>query len=166
MKLPTRFVFLTNVLPRIPDVSGALAGRFLLLQLEQSFYGREDVTLTEKLLEELPGILLWALQGWVRLRNRGRFVQPRSSEAAIRDLENLASPVGAFVREHCEVGPGRRAWVNEMYEAWKQWCRDDGRMAVTTRQRFGRDLLAAVPGIQCRRNNDSGRFYDGIKLDG
>src|SRR5260221_13518006 len=32
MKLPTRFMFLTNELPRLNDASTALAGRFLLLR--------------------------------------------------------------------------------------------------------------------------------------
>jgi len=165
MRLPTRFMFLANELPRIRDVSGALAGRFLVLQLEKSFFGREDPTLTDRLLTELPGILLWALQGWLALHRRGRFVQPDSALSALRDLEDLASPVGAFVRECCQVGPGRRAWVEDLYEAWKKWCQADGRLSVTTRQRFGRDLLAAVPGLKCRRNSEVGRFYDGISLE-
>src|SRR5690606_6087501 len=92
MKLPTRFVFLTNELPRLVDASAALAGRFLVLPLANSFYGREDTTLADQLIEELPGILLWALDGWRRLRERGHFVQPASGEEAIQQLEDLASP--------------------------------------------------------------------------
>jgi putative DNA primase/helicase len=166
MKLPTRFMFLTNELPRLNDASGALAGRFMVLRLTKGWYGQEDVTLTERLLAELPGILLWALQGWVRLRERGRFVQPTSVEDAIRDLEDLSSPVGAFVRACCKVGPGHRAWVDEMYTAWKKWCEEDGRTTVTTRQTFGRDLAAVVPGMVCRQNrNVNRRFYDGISIE-
>jgi hypothetical protein len=57
LKLPTRFVFLTNELLRLSDVSTALAGRFLVLKLTRSFYGQEDPTLTEALFAELPEIL-------------------------------------------------------------------------------------------------------------
>ncbi len=57
MKLPTRFMFLTNELPKLTETSGALAGRFLVLKFSQSFYRREDPFLTDKLLAELPGIL-------------------------------------------------------------------------------------------------------------
>jgi putative DNA primase/helicase len=164
MKLPTRFMFLTNELPRMNDASGALAGRFVILRLTRSFYGQEDVTLTNQLMEELPGILLWAIEGLKRLRARGHFVQPKSVSDAVRDLEDLASPVGAFVRDCCEVGPGRRMWVDEMYDAWKVWCESDGRTNVTSKQVFGRDLAAAVPGVVCRRHSIQGRFYDGIAL--
>ena len=55
-RLTTRFMLLTNELPRLVDASGALAKRFLILTLENSFYGREDPTLTGQLLAELPGI--------------------------------------------------------------------------------------------------------------
>ena len=73
MKLPTRFMFLTNEFPRFSDASGALAGRFVILRLIESFYGREH-GLTKRLLNELPGILNWAIEGWKRLHERGHFV--------------------------------------------------------------------------------------------
>src|SRR5262249_17581739 len=68
VKLPTRFVILTNELPRLGDASGALAGRFIVLRLTRSWYGQEDHRLTDRLLGELPGILLWAVEGWKRFR--------------------------------------------------------------------------------------------------
>lgn len=166
MKLPTRFMFLTNELPRFTDASGALAGRFLLLRLTRSFYGQEDTELTEKLTAELPGILHWAIDGWMRLRDRGHFVQPSSSEGAILDLEDLASPVGAFVRECCVVAVGQRAWLDDLFRAWQAWCEREGRTIVAHKQSFGRDLMAAEPGIECRRGTGQARFYEGIGLRG
>ncbi len=164
MKLPTRFIFLTNELPRLNDASTALAGRFLVLRLITSFYGHEDTTLTDQLIAELPGILLWAIEGWKRLKARGYFVQPESAMDAIRDLEDLASPVSAFVRECCVVGPGHRVDVDDLYNAWKRWCEQDGRTIVTHKQTFGRDLGAAIPGIKRRRGTGLTPFYEGISL--
>jgi putative DNA primase/helicase len=87
-------------------------------------------------------------------------------ENAIRDLEDLSSPVGAFVRERCVVAPGARTWITEIYEAWRTWCEQEGRSAVTTRQTFGRDLMAAVPGLVTRLGTGGYRFYQGIALKG
>jgi len=64
VKLLTRLMLMSNELPRLIDQSGALASRMILLGLKQSFYGREDRGLTTKLLTELPGILLWSVEGW------------------------------------------------------------------------------------------------------
>jgi len=164
MKLPTRFMFLTNELPRLSDASGALAGRFLIVRLTESFYGREDLKLTEKLVTELPGILNWALEGWQQLRARGRFVQPASVEDAVRDLEDLSSPIGAFVRDECVVAAGYRVDVDDLYAAWTTWCQREGRNHVSTKQSFGRDLAAVVPGIPRRRSTGMRPFYEGISL--
>jgi putative DNA primase/helicase len=164
LKLPTRFMFLSNELPRLTDASGALAGRFVILRPTQSFFGKEDLKLTPKLLAELPGILHWAIEGWHRLRERGHFQMPQSVADAVLDMEDLASPVGAFVRDECIVGAGQRVWMDELYDVWKRWCEREGRSVVTTRQSFGRDLAAAVPGIAARRNQSYGRFYEGIGL--
>lgn len=164
MKLPTRFVFLTNELPRMNDASGALAGRFLLLRLTKSFYNQEDVTLTSQLVQELPGILLWAIEGLKRLRARQHFIQPQAVAEAVRDMEDLASPVLAFVRERCVVGKGYRIWVDDLYIAWKSWCEQDGRTAITNKQTFGRDLAAAVPGVVRRRGAGDVPFYEGLGL--
>ena len=48
-KLHVRFWIFANELPRITDASGALASRFVLLTLRNSFLGREDLQPTEKL---------------------------------------------------------------------------------------------------------------------
>lgn len=166
MKLPTRFMFLSNELPRMNDASAALAGRFVILRLTNTFFGREDTSLTQQLMTELPGILLWAIEGLKRLRQRGHFVQPQAVADAVREMEDLASPVLAFVRDCCIVAPGSRVWVDEIYTAWKQWCEREGRSVVTNKQTFGRDLAAAVAGITRRRGVGDVPFYQGIQLKG
>lgn len=164
LKLSTRFVILTNELPRLNDASTALAGRFLVVGTKVSFYGNEDIHLASRLAAELPGILNWAIDGWKRLRARGRFTNPASSADAIRALEDLASPVAAFVRERCEVGTGRRVAVDALFLAWQAWCDAEGRAHRATKQTFGRDLAAALPGVERRRGTDQAGFYEGISL--
>jgi putative DNA primase/helicase len=169
-KLPTRLVLISNVLPQIKDASGALPGRMILLRLKTSFYDKEDPELLAKLLPELPGILLWAIEGWRRLRERGRFVQPQSGIELMEQLEDLASPVGAFIRQRCAVGPGEMVEVADLYTAWCNWCETVG-MKTGTTQIFGRDLRAAVPGLGDKQESEGSRedrvrtrFYVGIGL--
>jgi len=166
-KLPTRFLILTNELPKLTDASGALASRFVLLCLPRSFYGGEDLLLTDRLLEERPGILNWAIQGWRRLNERGCFVPPRASEEALRQLEDLASPIHAFVRERCVVGPARSVEAGDLFAAWRTWCEETGRAHAGTIQTFGRDLRAAVPGLRTSQPRVEGgrtRLYEGLGL--
>ena len=168
-RLPTRFLILTNELPRLADASGALASRFVVQTLRQSFFGREDLGLTERLLRELPGILNWALVGRDRLAARGYFLQPASSEQAIEELEDLASPIGAFLRARCIIDVSRCVECGRLFGEWKTWCEQQGREHVGTVQGFGRDLRAAVPGlnvVQPRAERGTRlRYYQGLDLD-
>jgi putative DNA primase/helicase len=159
-------VVISNELPRLADASGALASRFIVLLLSNSFYGREDQTLTAKLLTELPGILNWAIQGWHRITNFGYFQQPASAVEAAQELEDLGSPIGAFIREKCEKGAFEIS-VDWLFRSWCEWCRNQGRDFAGTKQSFGRDLRAACPGLtsgQRGTGDDKDRVYKGIKL--
>jgi putative DNA primase/helicase len=136
---------LTNEIPRFTDASGALASRFVILTLTNSFYGREDTTLTDKLLVEAPAIFNWCLDGLDRLTARGHFVQPDTARSALQHLEDLASPVSAFVRDRCHVDAKVHVKKDELWKAWREWCTDEGAQHGT-KAVFLRDLRAAVPG--------------------
>ena len=163
-----RFLVLTNELPRISDSSGALASRFVVLMLGNSFYGREDPGLTGKLMCELSGILNWSIEGWRRLQERGYFIQPVSSQEAISELEELGSPMGAFVKQKCVIGPEHSVSVDGLFLHWQNWCHDQGRTHAGTKQTFGRDLRAVVPGLRVTqpRSANQHRIYQGIDLKG
>lgn len=167
--LPTRLMILTNELPRLGDSSGALAGRFIVLKLTKSFFGKEDIALTDALLTERPGILLWAIEGWQRLLARGHFVQPAAGEELSEQMEEISSPVGEFVRECCILDPTESVTVHDLYCGWCWWCDRTGRKPGSE-QIFGRDLSAAMPQIKrCRPRDSSGacgrvRAYLGIDL--
>jgi putative DNA primase/helicase len=166
-KIPARLVVISNELPRLAESSGALANRMIVLRLTKSFLGREDTDLTEKLLVELPGILLWAIEGWRRLRERGKFVQPQSGRELADEMKDLSSPTGMFLREHCKIGPEFNASVDLVYAAWRDWCMDNGHDHPGTKQTFGRNLRAAVPSLRDSQPREDGvryRRYEGLCL--
>ncbi|WP_162125665.1 DNA primase family protein [Pseudoxanthomonas wuyuanensis] len=165
--LPSRFTVATNELPAMADASAALSSRFLILRLTRTFYGAEDHQLTAKLLQELPAILLWALDGLDRLRRRGRLVQPASSQELVDELEALASPITMFVRDCCVLAPTAEGSISSLYDRWLDWCRDAGRDHPGTAADFGKKLRAAFPQIrttQPRRQGRQVRCYAGLRV--
>lgn len=167
-RLPTRFMILTNEVPRLADASGALASRFIVISMSQSFLGREDLGLFARLQRELPGILNWAREGYLRLRNRGYFVQPDSAAEDIALLDELGAPLKAFVRERCTVAPGLQSTPEHLFGEWKIWCEASNRKEPGTLQTFGRDLRAAVQGIRIAQPRVEGRqvrVYEGITIN-
>lgn len=166
-RLLARVVVLTNEVPTFRDAASALPSRFILLRTARSFYGAEDHALDRKLSAELPGILVWALQGLRRLRERGRFEQPASGAAQLRLMEDLASPIRSFLRDACVIEAGAQVPVAKLYEAWRVWCKEHGRDQPGTEQTFGRDVAAAVPCIEQSRPRIEGlrvRMYEGLRL--
>ena len=138
-----------------------------MLILTESFFGREDRGLMQRLLPERPGILNWAIAGYERLCQRGYFQQPTSAADAITDLEDLGSPISAFLRDRCVIAPGRSVICSHLFDEWKSWCDTQNRGNAGTLQSFGRDVRAAVPGVkvkQFRYENAVLRCYDGVGL--
>ncbi len=166
-QLPTRLMVVSNELPRFGDASGAIATRFVMLTLRESFLGRENTRLTDELLTELPEILSWSLDGLDRLTSQGRLSTPASSEDAVGALQDLVSPMSAFVRDRCETGVGLHIPVDSLFDVWKQWCVEN-EQRVGSVQTFGQKLMAVVPVLRrTRPEADDGtryRAYEGITV--
>jgi putative DNA primase/helicase len=161
-KLPTRFLLISNELPRLGDSSGAMATRFVVVQLEESFLGREDRSLDAKLRTELTGILNWSLEGLDRII-RQPFTVPTASDEAIRDLQDLVSPISAFVRDFCDRGRDKTVKAQDLYAAWRQYCEDNGHRA-TASSVFGRDLRSVMPTLRHYQPHGQPRQYVGLEL--
>ncbi|MET0916689.1 MAG: DUF5906 domain-containing protein, partial [Jiangellaceae bacterium] len=125
-RLPTRFMLMSNDTPSFTDASGALGNRLIHLRFARSFLGKEDVGLTDRLLGELAGIFLWALDGLRRLDARGHFHVPADSAAVDEDVRRTASPHMVFLAEECETDPNARVRLDDVWSAWSAWCQADG----------------------------------------
>src|SRR5262249_45086126 len=87
---------------------------------------------------------------------------PQSSLEAIRQLEDLGSPVGAFIREWCETGTDKSCNVKTLYDAFGKWCELEGHKAGSNIV-FGRNLRAVIPQLTTRNIGEK-RSYVGIAL--
>lgn len=164
--LRVNVIIISNEFPRIRDISGALASRFVPLVFSRSFLGREDLTLTASLLTELSSILNWGLDGRNRLVARGRFALPPASIEALNQIAELSSPVAGFVQDCCDVAEGVAESQDAVFAAWTDWCRAHGRKPGTS-QAFSRDLRAIVPGLKLVRPRIGGRqvrHWHGLRL--
>ena len=167
-RLQTRIFIMSNELPRISDASGAVSSRFIILKMTRSFLGLEDRGLFKRLKGELPAILNWALDGRDRLNQRGFFKVPTSSEDTVQQLGDLSSPIGAFIRDYCEVGGDCEVKVSTLFKAWQNWCREQGRDHTGISSTFSKELSAAVAGISTIQKREGGksrfRYFKGLKL--
>ena len=117
--LATKLVTFSNELLRFQEESGALAGRFLTFRMQQSFYGREDENLTDKLLAERPGILNLAIEALDELRARGKLIQPETGKEMSERLGDLTSDVKVFVDECCDLGAQFEVPIGKIFQRWR-----------------------------------------------
>ena len=122
VKLPTRIVVLANEMPKFHDPSRALEHRLLTLRTTRSYYGKEDKSLTAKLLEELPGILNWAIEGWKRLQARGHFDERAETATDLTTLSQHFPAQDRIRRIVVEYGCDERPWRSRHKDRNRQ-CR-------------------------------------------
>jgi putative DNA primase/helicase len=159
---------ISNELPKLGDASTAIVGRFVALISNKSWLGKEDTELENKILPELSGILNFGLDGLERLVTNGdHFTRVREFDKAIIEMRDLASPVAAFVRQRCLIDKDRSVKVDELYAAYKTWADVNGHRAIS-KETFGRDLRAVVPGLyksHPREDGDQFWQYEGVDID-
>ena len=162
--------YATNTLPSLRDLSPAtLEKRCRLIRLNRSFLGEDrDVTLSQKLARELPGIFSWCLElagGMAVLARQpsaltvgagaggklepiayvGGFLDDIPSSVKEKAAWRLdADPVQQFAAE-CLVVADPRAFTESgaLFKAWQEWAEGNGvTLKLATRSLVAR--LAAM----------------------
>jgi len=165
VKLAIRFMLFSNELPALHDSSAALMTRCLLLVMPNTYVGREDHSLGPRLIEELPGILIWSIIGRRMLDDVGRIAQPESGRDLLKQFRSMVSPVSLFVEEDC--WRGGEIDTKDLFERWCEWCKENDLAEKLAIHHFARKLKAVVPGIRTVRNMTGGfrtRKFVGISV--
>jgi P4 family phage/plasmid primase-like protien len=166
-KLNTRFLISSNEVLQLRDTSNALGSRMIVIITKQSFVGREDEGLTCKLMEELPGILNWAIDGLDHLRERGHFVQPKSCMTEVMQMHKLTSPVKWFLDTEIVTGTGHKVQKDRFWEAFNDWTIDEGLHYSGGKEHFIKDMNSAGARFEQSRPREKGKriaYLNGLDL--
>jgi len=167
--LPTRIVIYSNEVLQLTENSNALTGRMVVLKMTNSFYGKEDTGLSNKLMEELSGIFNWAMTGLRRrLERGGYFIQPESGKELLETMEEMSNPIGAFIEQVMEYDADGEVDKDHAFICYKRWATKHG-LNPGNDLSFKRRFLAATQdkGVQsCAVRVDGKRQhkYLGVKL--
>jgi len=137
-KFPTKFTMTCNELPHLPDHSGAMQRRLLILDFPLSFVANPDRNLETRLAKELPGIVLWALEGLARLRRNGGFTVPADMQESLDEWRTATSPMAAFIEEACDEGEDFEVDKTKIYDAWMAWSQEHGVRPLSKSRMFER----------------------------
>ena len=135
-----KFLASTNHLPRLRDTSEGFKRRGVILTFSRTFAPEEqDACLDKKLRAELPGIMVFCVEGLRRLIKRGHMLPPPSSVAAMEEYRLEADPVRLFVEECLVPSQGNEMVTGDLFEFYRTWAQA-GNFGVPNVARFGRAL--------------------------
>jgi len=140
-----------NDKPVIRDTSNATWRRLKLIPFNRTFSDAEkDIHLLDKLRDELPGILNWALDGLSRLRAQGAFSPAAAADNAANDYRRESNPIAQWLAECTSKAPENLypTASSAAYANYKTWCEANGRSALNSTN-FGTEIKRT--GVTARR---------------
>lgn len=145
-------VFSANTLPTVGEGSRAYTERVRPFHFPHTYAGREDPAVEERIVSELPGILVRWVAAWRRRRERGHWLE---TSALVRtEFDRRSDRVRLFLDEACTVGGGF-ATATELVQAFKVYAEANGGRPI------GRTKLAErlehAPGVEEIRSPDAAR---------
>lgn len=153
-----KLLLVTNHRPKVDGDDDAIWRRLRLVPFEQSFEGREDRGLVDKLEAELPGILAWAVGGCLEWQRDGLGTAGAVTRATAEYRQD-EDVLGAFLEERCELG-GETA-TTELRDAYERFCAELGEKPLAANM-LGRRL--GRRGIRRQQRAGGARVYVGVQV--
>lgn len=158
-----RLIFSANVPPTSSDVSNGFFRRWIVIPFPNSFEGRQDPRLLERLTTpgNLSGLLNRALHGLRRLEQKNGFTMGPSLQEAHKKYQQEADNISGFLAECCEIGPSLTYPRKELFLRYTEWCQENG-MKPTTKKKFNQRLLEEISGLRIVRKYMGPELWNGI----
>lgn len=159
-----KLVLLVNHKPAVRGTDGAIWRRLLLVPFLVTIPEKDQVKdMADRLKGEADGILAWAVRGCSAWQKQG-LAPPADVVNATKEYRADMDVFGQFLEERCVVTPGVNVGATAIYEAYKEWCEQEG-IHPLTQKIFGGLLKAPERGLTSGRDSASGRtMYSGIRL--
>jgi putative DNA primase/helicase len=136
----TKHLFSANQLPEAATDDEAFYRRILLVAFPETIPRPErDPALDDKLEDELPGVLNWALEGLDRMMNQGQFTGDRAPGATQKTWEKWCNSVKRFVQVCIDEAGDEELPKSDAYRAYQGFCDEEG-IPVETQHKFTRDF--------------------------
>ncbi len=162
-----KMIFSGNDLPQSRDNSDGFFRRIMPIRFKKQFFGKDDDThLAEKLQEELPMIMNWAIAGLIRLIKNNGFTQCDETDDMLQQYRIDNNPVMSFVDGRCCLGKTHQVDKDALYREYRTFC-DQYNYKSLNRSNFFKELVTAQKNLTMSRPRIDGkqvRIVEGIGL--
>lgn len=151
-----KMISAANFFVKSKDTSFGFLRRVQFVKFVRKFTGdKADLTLTDKLMKELPGIFNWVYQGFLRLINQKRFTVISEEQALMAEYIQITNPIIAFIEESLKEKDGEYSRA-EIYRFYVEWCNEAGH-EPQSRTRFMRGFRSSI--VETENIKEQGRGF-------
>lgn len=120
-----KHVFASNYLINLSDPTPAMINRLLIVPMERQVAAdQQDPGLVARLIEEMPGIINWSLEGAERLyKAKGQFSVTTAGASVADEMRSITNPVEDFVQEACVLSFNAKEPVGELHRWFCLWSK-------------------------------------------
>lgn len=127
--------------------------RMRLIPFEAEFEGKnDDKNLENKIKEELPKILRWAIKGCLEWQKEG-LPLPKKIEDATKEYRDEMDIIRSFCKDCVKMRPESKTRASEMFNAYKRWA-TQGNERMMSQSKFGIEM-----GKKFKKQNINGYMY-------
>jgi putative DNA primase/helicase len=125
---------------------------------------KADPTLQDKLLNELPGILRWAVDGARRWYEEGRLTTPRAVREATAQYQTDSDVIANWMSDTgWRLAPGESAPGDAVYESYKTWAVGENLRPMSRNALTNRLQDMSVRSERRKVGGFNVRYYVGLK---
>ncbi len=125
-----KLVFAGNHKPSLRNVDEAIKRRLHMVPFDvQVAPADRDPFLSEKLKEEAPGILKWAIKGCLEWQKQ-MLNPPSRVLASTEEYFEEEDTIGNYFEECCKLSPYGRVRTTTLYKQYQHWCKENGLWAL------------------------------------
>ncbi len=129
-----KVIVATNHKPTIRNTDEGIWRRIRLVPFTVTIpVADRDQKLKEKLLQELPGILAWAVRGCLDWQAHGLIV-PSSVSQATSSYRTEMDVIAAFIEDACVQDKEARVNPSDLYNTYRMWCSVNGERELAQRK--------------------------------
>ena len=154
--------FASNTRPTITERNKGAWRRVCMIPFTVSIPAElQDPDLESCLMQELSGILNWALEGLKKYLEVGKLTIPKSVKDATTLYKEDNDSIGSFIKSRLDFDPGSSIMGKELYIAYTDFCEDAGYSAIG-KKKFNQEI-ESEPGIMRVESHKSIKWI-GIEL--
>lgn len=152
----------TNHKPIITGTDNGIWRRMVLIPFNYTIPDdKVDKKLTFKLKEELPGILNWCLEGYIKWRQNGLDDEPEIIKEQRAEYREEMDIIQRFINDCCIVDSERKESFSDLWDEFNWWAiQNKESSSHYTSAQFGRDIVKRFT----RKRTNEKTYYLGVGL--